>query len=1145
MKKQNILRILITVILFLCLKTIVLAQPIGSNMYNPVNVGSLNVGNSYNDTKSNSTTNGFGNNIGQPSDDIFYKFTLPVAAKVNLSHCASGFDTYMHLLDVNGNTIASNDDNGPLCSGLKSSISISLAAGTYFLVSEGYGSNSGNITTTIAMSTQNNSNLSYTETVDSLFQHLDKTGASTGILYDRVLPIASLQDFNFSNSDTSSHWHFIQSYSEIIRATYNPSNTWLTVNDLKDLATSAKIESKIAIGLGNYQFNVIDSNAISNGLIQMIDSMYYDVPGRSNHPYLSIHSFIASPLVDSVKTLSVKYDFSSNYVINIGNIALNSLQVDFGDGNGLINVALNDSISINYTSSGYKYLKFIANFSDNSSIITYGTVKVIGEPQVYLKANSTLTTLCSSPNTQLKFWSDLTFQGYDETTATKGYGEATIYYATNGSCDGVIRKPIIVVDGFDPGDKQDADKLYKTYLDRDIPGTPSFATSLRANGHDIIVLNFPEYKVGTRLSNGRIIPVSRDGGADFIERNARVLMTLINKINTLKEGNEKLIIIGPSMGGLISRYALTYMEQVLNTPHQTKLWISFDSPHQGANIPIGDQWFLDYYARNTGSEELIANRDDKISSIAAKQMLVHHFLSNSEAPAGAPNFRNQFLTTINNLGFPEGDVGTQFRKIALIDGSLGGTETNSPEQKAFTFDIRRRKSIGFLGIRWRTWTAGSAKMYFTPSYGNTSKTVLESSMIGNSSSNYKASNPPNSSGYDVAPGGTYNTQGILYDEGNKSVSSLLLNFAFDFEARFYSVVRDHSFINTKSALAFSGSNQNLSENVSARNLVCTLETPFDSYFGSFNTNREHVELWSEAVDWITEEINGNPQLPSVNTYGYNGEIVGNSSVCSNTTFNLINSPNVAVTWSVSNGLSIVSSTNNSIEVTRNTAVNDPNSSIEATLGGCYSTSQPIKKFVTTNIDVNQILYAVLEPTSLDYGGIICKDRTTKIQVTSNGQDISNIYFQWGSDTPGWGVGTLDTYGQLIDIYPPSGNVGNSPASFYAEFGSDECGSMGYYFFTVNVTNCLGGFNRAVSNFQLYPNPANNEVNIVSEDLEKNPTILKQINLLNSQGIIVKSTSIKSGENSTILETKEIPNGTYYLHLIEGKETIKKQIIIQH
>ncbi len=149
MKTKQNLRIYVILLLSFCFKFKGYAQPVGATMYNPVNVGSLAVGSSYTNTKNNATVNGYGNNIGQASDDIFYKFVLNTAAKVNLSHCASGFDTYMHLLDANGNTIASNDDNGPLCSGVKSSIVTTLLAGTSYVVSEGYGTNSGNITTSI------------------------------------------------------------------------------------------------------------------------------------------------------------------------------------------------------------------------------------------------------------------------------------------------------------------------------------------------------------------------------------------------------------------------------------------------------------------------------------------------------------------------------------------------------------------------------------------------------------------------------------------------------------------------------------------------------------------------------------------------------------------------------------------------------------------------------------------------------------------------------------------------------------------------------------------------------------------------------------------------------------------------------------
>lgn len=134
MKQTYFLRIILPVILFLCPVEKLYAQPPGANMYNAINTGTLSPGVPFTDTRNNSTYNGYGNDMGQPSDDIYYKFTLTSSTDVNVSHCASAFDTYMHLLDVNGNIIASNDDGGPLCSTLQASIRMQLAAGTYYVV---------------------------------------------------------------------------------------------------------------------------------------------------------------------------------------------------------------------------------------------------------------------------------------------------------------------------------------------------------------------------------------------------------------------------------------------------------------------------------------------------------------------------------------------------------------------------------------------------------------------------------------------------------------------------------------------------------------------------------------------------------------------------------------------------------------------------------------------------------------------------------------------------------------------------------------------------------------------------------------------------------------------------------------------------
>ena len=78
---------------------------------------------------------------------------------------------------------------------------------------------------------------------------------------------------------------------------------------------------------------------------------------------------------------------------------------------------------------------------------------------------------------------------------------------------------------------------------------------------------------------------------DYIERNALTHVALYQHLNNTLFSNgssEKLVIVGPSMGGQMSRYALAYMEKH-NIPHNTRLWVSIDSPHLGANIPIGIQ----------------------------------------------------------------------------------------------------------------------------------------------------------------------------------------------------------------------------------------------------------------------------------------------------------------------------------------------------------------------------------------------------------------------------------------------------------------------------------------------------------------------------------------------------------------------------
>lgn len=125
------------------------AQTKGSNISNAIVASTVSSnGGTFSDTRSNADP-ALGNDIGQPSNDIYYRFMLSSQATVTLSHCCSTLDTYMHMLNSSGIVIASDDDNySSPCPGVQSHIETTLQAGTYYVVSEGYGSSSGNIITT-------------------------------------------------------------------------------------------------------------------------------------------------------------------------------------------------------------------------------------------------------------------------------------------------------------------------------------------------------------------------------------------------------------------------------------------------------------------------------------------------------------------------------------------------------------------------------------------------------------------------------------------------------------------------------------------------------------------------------------------------------------------------------------------------------------------------------------------------------------------------------------------------------------------------------------------------------------------------------------------------------------------------------------
>ncbi|MCL2290437.1 MAG: alpha/beta hydrolase, partial [Bacteroidetes bacterium] len=660
----------------------------------------------------------------------------------------------------------------------------------------------------------------FTEAFDNIFQNISRVDASTGILYERVIPFARLQNYNSNimSVDTSNSEHFIQAYFELYNAVFQPSAKLPFESDsLQSL--SKKNSSIVDIGILHYKFNAIDSAVAYQKLYFDADSVLHENSAITASLYVERTAFVAAPLNKRVDVGTTTFRFNNLFRFdNTGNPIV-ELFVDFDDGFGIRQIT-DSLIIISYMSYGTKNLRFEALLQNGDTLIAYSTINCwspdranpknkSGHPYIQkfegsnaIKSKIILSNLYESGN--LNF--------------VEAKGEMWIYYSQSGN---QLRRPILIVDGFDPeNDRQfewhknedkdsDALSIWGLLWYKDGNVDKHVGKQLLDRGYDLVILDLP------------------DGGT-YIERNAMVCIEVINRINQMlvtSGSQEEIIVVGPSMGGQITRYALAYMEKnpgphTNNGKHNCRLWISFDSPHQGANISLGAQAFIHHFKAIQSSAKAVW--DNTLNCIAAQQMLIHH--KNSAAKSKY----NTYYNALRNLGYP-----ANLRKISVANGSLSNAANGVASATVFEMIF----PWGIINI--------DSKIRMYPSKGQKTNvfSVLYRTFFIPVYWENETVNAPNDApcSIDAAPGGYYNTFNII----NKDAASWA-NMTVLYNAQ-------HCFMPIPSVLDISD-NSDYCTNFSNTDLVATGRTPFQSYWGSASANMDHVEFNQSLVNWLFDEI---------------------------------------------------------------------------------------------------------------------------------------------------------------------------------------------------------------------------------------------------------------------------------------------------
>ncbi|MFE5912709.1 esterase/lipase family protein [Streptomyces wedmorensis] len=231
-------------------------------------------------------------------------------------------------------------------------------------------------------------------------------------------------------------------------------------------------------------------------------------------------------------------------------------------------------------------------------------------------------------------------------------GTAWVFYSS--SAQTAVRRPVILADGFAMGGSN-GHVLYDGLENGDYP----FISSLRESGLDVVLLGFS------------------DRSASILD-NADVAIECIRRTVADREGDAMLTVGGFSMGGLVTRYALATMERQMED-HQTSTYLSYDTPHHGAWLPLGVQAYAHFVKEHWGkTNPLLGLYSDLVNSPAARQMLRWHVEAGTEVTldvaAGQDQARTDFLEALQRVG----DWPQRPRLLGVANGTDTGVGNDIP-----------------------------------------------------------------------------------------------------------------------------------------------------------------------------------------------------------------------------------------------------------------------------------------------------------------------------------------------------------------------------------------------------------------------------------------------------------------------------------
>ena len=717
--------------------------------------------------------------------------------------------------------------------------------------------------------------------LQDLYAPLDKSQVQTGYLINLGVPLADplryrgvLNDSNFTDINT-----FGMLYGQLRSGWTSGGNGLSSPSVYLSKIKKLRAGDTIPVAIIAMRYDQIRKSAYDLNLLSYNGNQVQDVPGRTQSPYLQDTVFATAPLTGSVTRLDPVFSLPSDlWFSNLGGGAP-YISLDLGDGLGWRNILQGQALQAQYPDAGVKeiqirlqYPGFVRFAHTNLTVEQSAVGERSGGMEWPQELHEVITVTATTP-----------FLG------ASGTATVHIFYNTS-NCNSTYRmlRPLIIVEGYEE---------------------PGFAAASYSRMFQI--LNNKVLSGGTENLSDYIYPAEYDlvyvdfaDGSDFIQRNAFVVEEVIKKVNEMKAAagsTEQNVLIGVSMGGVCSKFALLDMQNTVGVNHDCRLFITYDSPLRGANIPIGVQCLAKFAVDNFGNDVPIINSlMEAINAPTPRQLLLYHLdgINGTAEPVNPTQVA--FLTALDGLG------ALAIRHVALSNGAANGTFVQNeigPGDLLLQLNATKENHCQEAGpiIVCGLLTVGVALRA-------TGENVITKVMVANAllhldggiilgvGSEVNCFTKP----YDLSPGGNSNigigALTLVPDAGGLGTGLISAGFTIEEASHLY--MKHHCFIPTFSSVStLEPSTLSSAVSCGTPTLCSNLTVSVISRYSGFaELNQEHVFLDARiALLLIDELVTQSPPLP-IHPLAFSGTL--------NTYFNVglaIYSPIPTVTISTSSG----------------------------------------------------------------------------------------------------------------------------------------------------------------------------------------------------------------------------------------------------